>query len=188
MYVHTATTHKLTPRLKRWALRLQPYDITVVYKLGCKNPADYFSRHPSNNIAQSVYVSRVAEEYIQYVVDNSIPKTMTLTEVAEGTQSDPILRAVIKAVRTNKLYEARCMEGLPLSPLYKTLQNNNAQLSLGNNDTILLKGDRIVLPSSLQCRAVEIVHTGHQGITKTVSLFREKVWFSRYAQRCRRQG
>ena len=57
------------------------------------------------------------------------------------------------------------------------MQNNSAELSLGNNDTILLKSDRIVLPSSLQCRAVEITHAGHQDITKTVALLLEKVWF-----------
>ena len=74
---------------------------------------------------------------------------MTLWEVAEVTQADPVQRAVMEAVRTNRWYEARCAEGLPLSPLYKTLQNNSAELSLGNNDTSLLKGDRIVLPSSL---------------------------------------
>ena len=177
MYGPTATTQKLTPRLERWALRLQPYDITVVYKPGSQNPADYFSRHPSNDFAQSTRASKVAEEYVQYIIDSSTPKTMTLREVAEATQADPVLRAVMEAVRTNRWYEARCAEGLPLSPLYKTLQNNSAELSLGNNDTILLKGDRIVLPSSLQCRAVEIAHAGHQGITKTVALLREKVWF-----------
>ena len=102
---------------------------------------------------------------------------MTLREVVEATQADPILRAVIDAVRTNRWYEARLAENLPLSSLYKTLQTNSSSLSLGNNDTILLKGNQIVLPSSLQSRAVQIAHAGHQGITKTVALLREKVWF-----------
>ena len=47
MYGLTATMQKLTPRLERWALRLQPYNITVTYKPGNENPADYLSRHPS---------------------------------------------------------------------------------------------------------------------------------------------
>lgn len=178
MYGPNASLRKLTPRLERWALRLQPYDITVTYKPGSENPADYLSRHPSNDlIGDSLHASKVAEEYIQYIIDNSTPKSMTLQEVAEATKSDPVLRAVMEAVRTNRWYEARCAEGLPLSSLYKTLQNCSTELSLGNNDNILLKGDRIVLPASLQCRAVEIAHAGHQGITKTVALLREKVWF-----------
>ena len=96
MYGPTATTQKLTLRLECWALRLQPYDITVVYKSGSQNPADYFSRHPSNDIAQSTHASKVTEEYVQYIIDNSTPKTMTLREVAEATQSDPVLRAVME--------------------------------------------------------------------------------------------
>ena len=98
MYGPTATTQKLTPCLERWALRLQPYDITVVYKPGSQNPAEYFSRHPSNDIAQSTRASKVAEEYVQYIIDNSTPKMMTLQEVAEATQADPVLRAVMEAV------------------------------------------------------------------------------------------
>ena len=33
-------------RIKRWTLRLQRYDMTVVYRPGKDNPADYLSRHP----------------------------------------------------------------------------------------------------------------------------------------------
>ena len=34
--------------IERWALRLQPYQVTVLYKNGQDNPADYMSRHPEN--------------------------------------------------------------------------------------------------------------------------------------------
>ena len=33
-------------RIQRWALRLQPYQLTVRYRPGDGNPADYMSRHP----------------------------------------------------------------------------------------------------------------------------------------------
>jgi len=160
-------------------LRLQPYKVKVLYKPGSENPADYLSRHPSNDLQGDVtHAVKIAEEYVQYVVDNNnTPKSMTLQEVADATISDPILRAAMQAVQTNRWYDARCAEGLPLNSLYKTLQNCSSELSLGHHDTILLKGNRIVLPASLQCRVVEIAHAGHQGITKTVALLREKVWF-----------
>ena len=35
----------------------------------------------------------------------------------------------------------------------------------------------MVVPTMLQKRAVEIAHEGHQGIVKTKTLLREKVWF-----------
>ena len=50
------------------------------------------------------------------------------------------------------------------------------QLS-GNSSGILLRGSRICIPLSLQKRTVDLAHEGHQGITKTKALLREKVWF-----------
>ena len=42
---------------------------------------------------------------------------------------------------------------------------------------LILCGNRIVVPTVLQKRAVEIAHEGHQGIVKTKTLLWEKVWF-----------
>ena len=44
-------------------------------------------------------------------------------------------------------------------------------------DTIVLRNTRIVLPSELRKRAMQIAHEGHQGITKTKAFIRSKVWF-----------
>ena len=43
----------------------------------------------------------------------------------------------------------------------------------------ILKGTRIVMPTSLQQRVIDLAHEGHQGIVKTKKLLREKVWFHR---------
>ena len=44
---------------------------------------------------------------------------------------------------------------------------------------VVLRGNRIVVPSRVRPRAVELAHVGHmhQGIVKTKSLYLEKVWF-----------
>ena len=41
----------------------------------------------------------------------------------------------------------------------------------------VLRKSRIILPFSLRDRAVDLAHRGHQGVVKTKSLLREKVWF-----------
>ena len=46
-----------------------------------------------------------------------------------------------------------------------------------HSDNVLLRDKRIVLPKSLRDRAVQIAHEGHQGITRTKSFLRSKVWF-----------
>ena len=40
-----------------------------------------------------------------------------------------------------------------------------------------MRGSRIVIPRSLQHRAISIAHEGHQGLVKTKQLIREKIWF-----------
>ena len=60
------------------------------------------------------------------------------------------------------------------------------------NDGIVLRGSRIVVPSTLQQRVIDIAHAGHQGIVRTKQLLRSFVWFpcidekvERAIKRCR---
>jgi len=46
------------------------------------------------------------------------------------------------------------------------------------NDGLILKGNKMIIPSKLQRRILEIAHAGHIGIVKTKALIRSKVWFS----------
>ncbi len=172
-----ATTNKqLTPRLERWAMRLQGYDFTLSYEPGCDNPADYFSRHPiKENTTKQQTAFTEAEQHIQYVVDMSVPKAMTLEEVQQATTEDTVLKAVREAIETNRWYDARIKHDIPLNGLYKILMNIREELTTSKG--VVLKGSRIVLPDSLQQKAIDIAHQGHQGIVKTVALMREKVWF-----------
>ena len=43
--------------------------------------------------------------------------------------------------------------------------------------TLFFRGNRIVVPDALQKRVIELAHEGHQGLVKTCSLLRSKVWF-----------
>jgi len=43
---------------------------------------------------------------------------------------------------------------------------------------LILKGSRIVIPESLRARTLKLAHEeGHQGVTKTTNLLRNRVWF-----------
>ena len=86
---------KPTARIERWSLRLQPYDVTVVYCTGHDNPADYLSRHTPEVTENSLREERVMEGYINYIATTSTPKSMTVVEInkmqpteapIEGTQ------------------------------------------------------------------------------------------------------
>ena len=163
----------LSARIERWIMRTQPYKMTVHYRPGHDNPADYLSRHPICQ-APSSREEKIAEEYLHYVVNTSIPKTMSVDDVAAATAKDPTLLAAIDSFLTNNWnFDSDNVDSKTLHTLYLC----RAELSLAHDNHILLKGRRIVLPESLQQQAVKLAHTGHQGIVKTLSLLREKVWF-----------
>ena len=87
---------KPPPRIERWALRLQPYQASVHYRKGEENPADYMSRHPSKATPPVSRQQEVAEEYINYIATTSTP--LTLAAIAEATERDPTLTAILEAV------------------------------------------------------------------------------------------
>lgn len=59
---------------------------------GKTNPADVLSRLPLDN--QPFCDRNIAEEYINYVTMNAVPKALTLEEIASATKADPILQQV----------------------------------------------------------------------------------------------
>lgn len=46
-----------------------------------------------------------------------------------------------------------------------------------HDENILLRDNRIVMPTSLRERAVSLTRECHQGLTKTKAFIRSKVWF-----------
>ena len=167
------THSQLSAHIERWVLRTQPYDMTVIYRPGHDNPADYLSHHPTH-LPPSDREQKIAEEYINYILSTSTPKAMTIDEVATETAKVKTLTTVIQAILTNKWHG---VEDSINKATFHTLHANRAEISLAHKDSIILKGHRIVLPEALQNRAVKIAHAGHQGIVKTMALLREKFWF-----------
>ena len=155
---------KASARIERWILRLQPYNFAIVYKSGAENPADYLSRHPTTKSIRKQ--EKMTEEYINFIVDSSILKSMTLAEVIKATNDDRTLKGLRAAIRFNKWD----------SPVVKDYKHVKDELSVSSHG-LILRGNRIVVPHSLRLRAVDIAHESHLGIQKTKALLREKVWF-----------
>ena len=87
-------------RIESWVLRLQLYHLRVIYKKGSQNVADYLSRHPINKSQSESGEAQIAEEYVNYILGNTVPKTMTLAEVKDATCKDQVLQKVRKAVES----------------------------------------------------------------------------------------
>ena len=110
------TRSQLSARIERRVLRTQSYDMTVIYRPGHDNPADYLSRHPTH-LPPRGREQKIAEEYVNYILSTSTPKAMTIDEVATETAKDKTLTIVIQAILTNKWHGVE--DGATWSPIEK---------------------------------------------------------------------
>ena len=139
------------PRLQRMMLRLQPYDYNIVYRPGREMVlADALSRlgptcGPRIDLDTTIYA-------VQFSTDK-------LAEIQRQTQSDKTLRLLSETIVT----------GWPDDPkqLPKCIRHywsNRDELSVDNG--LVIKGERIVIPETMQSEALQKIHAGHQGINK----------------------
>ena len=155
-------------RIERWMMRLQPFNFKVIYRKGSLNEADYLSRHPIT-IAREEIASASAEDYVNYVTNCSVPKSMTLEEIKKATRDDLVLQKVRKCLKEGKWDEN--------DPGLEPFKLCAEELTYNASQDILLKNTRLVIPKILQERATQLGHIGHQGIEKTKALLREKIWY-----------
>ena len=155
---------KPSARIERWVLRLQPYRFIVQYKPGVDNPADYLSRHPTTESISKQ--EKMTESYINLITNAAVPKTLTITELEDATNKDRALQGLRAAIRLNRWD----------SDAVRPFKSVRDELTIGDHN-LILRSNRIVIPTSLQQRAIDLAHATHQGLAKTKSLLREKVWF-----------
>ena len=97
---------------------------------------------------------------------------LTRVQFVEATQNDAELvelKKFISISRFNKILA-------PVPANLKVYKNIIDEVNEAD-DGILLRGQRIIVPRSLRNLVVDLAHSGHQGIVKTKSLIRSRVWF-----------
>ena len=134
-------------RIERWTLRLQPYDATVLYRAGADNPAEYMSRHPMNFTKPTSREEKIAEEYINFLTDTSVPKAMRLDEIRQATQVDPTLQAVFQAIQSNTWPQEQEVKLAEVAiAVFNSYRKIKAELSINPSNGILLRQHRIIMP------------------------------------------
>ncbi len=147
--------HTAPARLQSMMLRLQCYDITLVYKKGKHMYlADTLSRAPNTQVPPD------AENDTFEVISISYISTARLEELRKQTADNEVLQALSTVIQLgwpNKEHSL-CSAVRPYFP-YRD--------ELAVEDGIVLKGRKTVIPRSLQREYVGIVHRGHPGLDAT---------------------
>ena len=165
-------------RIERWNLRLQGYEFDVIHTRGNSNPSDFLSCHPIT-VEEDAH-SKLAEDYVCFLTSHAVPKAMTLIEIEQATATDATLQCLADLIRTRKWSQLDNPESQYKDAnrtelnLFKKVHD---QLTVSSDSKIVLRGSRIVIPTTLRERAIDIAQEGHQGLVKTKKLLREKVWF-----------
>ena len=122
-------------------------------------------------------VSKIAEDYVNFVVSETVPKSINLEEIQTETKNDSLLPMIMSAIKNNS-WRTIEMQVLDCDKdAFKNIKLIKDEFSTNSDENVLLRGTRLVIPKALQKRIVHIAHEGHQGIVKTKQLIREKVWF-----------
>ena len=163
-------------RIERWNLRLQAYDFEVKHTQGSQNPSDFLSRHSIPREERKL----LAEEYVNFLASNAVPKAMTLSEVQLATQHDKTLQCIFWLIQNQQWHR---IDDLPeehreanITEL-KLFRQVKEELTASEESSIILRNRCIVIPTALRNKAIQLAHEGHQGLAKTKQLLREKVWF-----------
>jgi hypothetical protein len=125
--------------------------------------------------------SKNSEYYIQFIAESTTTKAMTLQQIREATQNDPTLQHAAHIIQKDLWHTLDTTNlskdtDIDIREL-KLLRNVKDELTVSNDKDIILRDTRIVIPKSLRADFIRLAHVGHQGIVKTKSLMREKVWF-----------
>ena len=165
------TLDELPPRIQRFRMRLMKYSFKIIHVPGKKLVTADTLLRASLNKQLSTEDERLNEDlnlYVSHILESFPATERKLDELRLHQQNDEVCR---------KLFEF-CTKGWPdksklntsLKPYWSERATITAQRGL------LLKDQRIVIPSSLRLDILDKIHAGHQGIRKCRERARDSVW------------
>ena len=162
-------------RTERIKLRNQDIDFRVQYQKGSKNQADYLSRHakPFENATPEEQENAQEVNKVLYMLHTTpIMDYIGLARIAQETEKDETLRQLRDILKKTKVWIPKDADE-DLKKFSKILP----ELTVTGNG-IVLKSERIVLPSALQSIAIELAHRGsHPGQSSMERRLRSHFFF-----------
>ena len=167
----TKNLDELPIRVQRFWMRMMRFLFTISHVPG-KNltVADTLSRAPLEETRDSDQTLQEEADALVNLVVQSLPVTeRQLEEIKRLQEQDEVCQLLVRY----------CQSGWPerkkLTEATRVYHAVAAELSV--EDGLLLRGCRIVIPTSLRQDILRRLHTGHQGIVKCRERARQSVWW-----------
>ena len=93
-------------------------------------------------------ISDIAEEYVNYVAENVVPKALTLFKISEKSRKHPIHQRVIKAIVSKKYISVNKGDDKAIEVFRR--RKNKLTLYRKGDDEVLIVENELVIPKSLQ--------------------------------------
>ena len=152
---------KLPPQRERLRMKTQHLNFVMIHITGKSNMTDYLSHHPLPD-AEETHLERHVRAVI--ATDHAV----VLDKIHEETRKDSELQTLIQTIRTGNWKST----GIDLKHYY------DIRTEIYEPDGVVLRGDRIIPPTSLRKRIINTAHKqGHLGTSKTKEMIRNKYWF-----------
>ena len=161
----------LPVRIQRFRMRLLRFTYTISHIPGKElTLADALSRAPvSDPTSADTQFSKEVEAYVNLVFESFPATEKQLKRIQEAQTADAVCTQLYKY----------CEEGWPHKDLLPNAIKPYFQFSgeLNVQKHLLLKGSRIVIPTSMQLELLDKLHHAHQGIQKCRQRAQQSIWW-----------
>ncbi len=162
---------ELPVSVQRFRMRMMRYNFTISHVPGKSLlVADTLSRAPATDSDSSdTLLEQETAAYVTAVWQNLPATDQQLDRIKRHQEEDEVCQQVA----------TYCQSGWPtkqaLAGAVKPYYSVSSELSVQNG--LLMRGNRIVIPTALRLEMLDKLHTGHLGITKCRDRARQSVWW-----------
>ena len=160
-------TDRQSMRISRWSCRLMKYNYEMVFTKGVDNVvADGLSRLP---VADNEEFVDDDSDVICHIVLESQTSFVSVEAFRQSCKNDSVFVTLREYVQHGwpKLKHV----DHPVKPFY------NVKDELCICDDMVMRADRLVVPSELTVKLVKLAHESHQGMTRTKQRLRDLYWW-----------
>lgn len=161
--------NKIPPRLVRLMLKIQQYDLDVIYVPGKKMYiSDTLSRAP---LPESMYeLNKNVEVHVGVLISSLEISKDRLNKFKEQTHTDKSLNSLIQFIKKGFPSDKNDIP-IEVRPYLKFID----QIYLA--DGLVFKGESVIVPQSLRKEMLEIIHQGHFGMSRSIQYAKESLFW-----------